>query len=643
MADHAVADYGGWPSPISAADVARAGTRLGQAAWHAGRVWWVEGRPEEQGRSVVVSMARDGAPRDELPEGFDARSAVHEYGGGAFCVGEPGLAFVNAADQCVYLLSGRDAAPRRLTPAQAAASYADLQFDVRRRRIIAVREDHAATPGPAASLVSIALDPPAAVQTLTDGEDFFASPRLSPDGQSLVWLTWRHPDMPWDGTRLWRADWDTAGRLQSPCPLAGGPGESLFNPLFAPDGRLYVVSDASGWWNIGRLDAAGGFTPVLVRQADFGQPQWMFGQSTLSFDDDGQLYALFSESGFWQMARIDVDGGRLDIFDLPFTHLEQLRARGGELAFIGGSPSEAPTLCVMSASGAGLQRLRSASESVWDETLISTPQATVFPTADDDQAHALFYPPRNPRIQAPTERRPPLLIKCHGGPTGATSTALDPRIQFWTSRGFAVLDVNYRGSTGYGREYRRKLYGRWGIADVQDCEAGVRHLIREDLIDPARVVISGASAGGYTVLCVLTWSNIAAAGTSYYGIGDLKRLLAGTHKFESRYLGRLIGPDDSEYDARSPLQHAHRISCPVLFLQGGKDRVVPPDQADTMAAALRERGLAVAQVTFPEERHGFRDAANLTRALESELTFYARVLGLDVPLPATPLIIDNLD
>ena len=386
---------------------------------------------------------------------------------------------------------------------------------------------------------------------------------------------------------------------------------------------------------------AQGLQAVTQKQAEFGVPQWVFGQSTYCFDAQGELYSLFTRDGLWQLAHVDKTSGELNIYDLPLTHLEQLHCANGQLVFLGGSATQALTLCRLPIRRPTLETIRHADAAPWDESRLSTPEALDYPTADGDTAHALYYPPVNPEFRAANDQRPPLLIKCHGGPTGATTTTLDPRIQFWTSRGFAVLDVNYRGSTGYGRAYRQKLYGHWGIADVQDCEYGARYLAERGWVDANKVVITGSSAGGYTVLCVLCFTDIVAAGTSYYGIADLERLLASTHKFESRYLGRLIGENPALLRQRSPLYHAEKVSCPVLFLQGLKDKVVPPDQATAMVEVLRERGIPVAYVSFPEERHGFKAADNIVTALESELAFYAKVLGFTAADTLPLLQIEN--
>lgn len=629
--------YGAWSSPIAPEAIAAAGLKIGQVAWFDGDLCWEERRPSENGRTTIVRALSTGWHEDLLPPPYDVRSAVHEYGGGAFCAAAGCLWFVNGGDQAIYRRD-RDGSIHSVTTPDDDCSYADLQIGSGANCLYAVCERAGDGTEPQASLVRIGAD--GGCTALQAGHDFYANPRLSLDGKTLAWLAWNHPDMPWDSTELWSADVDGDGRLGTAVRLAGGAEESLFGPVFAPNGRLYVASDRNGWWNIHRFED-NALVPVTHESAEFAVPQWVFGQSTFGFDDDGCLYALFTRDGFWSLAQVDLESGALSVFALPATELAQLRVASGRLALVAGNATTPMTLCTVATDGTGFERIQGPPALTSEAGALSTPETLKYSTAAGETAHALFYPPCNPGFVAPEGERPPLLIKCHGGPTGATSTALDPRIQFWTSRGFAVLDVNYRGSTGYGRAYRQALYGRWGVADVEDCVYGAGTLVQQGLVDAERVLISGSSAGGYTVLAVLAFANIAAAGASYYGIGDLARLMASTHKFESRYLRRLIGSDDALLRARSPLYHAHEVTCPVLFLQGGKDKVVPPDQATRMASALRERGIPVACVLFPEERHGFRDGINIARAIGSELAFYGRILGFSPAGTLPSLLIEN--
>lgn len=636
--------YGSWPSSISAAHVAAAGRKFTELAVDRGaangpRLYWLESRPEEAGRNTIMALAEHGA-QSCLDAPASARSAVHEYGGGAFTVHAGFIWFVNAADQAVWMRDC-DGNLFTVTDPETDTRFADLQYDPRFGRLIAIAEDlDASGDEPAARVVIIHRD--GRLQTLAEGHDFYASPRLSPRADRLVWLAWNHPHMPWDITELWQASIDEKGNVGAPVPLWQPDATSLFGPVFDPDGRLHVVADVDDWWNIHREYEAGkGFEALTAESGEFGVPQWMFGQSTYDFTDDGRLFALLTQDGIWRIGEVDRETGAFQPLRQDCDFFEQITTLGDRIAVVAASPERAKHIRRLDIHGAS-EVLRAVDNLPADAEL-SRPEPMSWPTGDDETAHGLFYPPASERWSASADERPPLILKCHGGPTGATDTALDARIQYWTSRGYAVLDVNYRGSTGYGRGYRMALDGAWGIADVEDCRTGAAHLVETDRIDPERVLISGSSAGGYTVLSVLTFTDLAAAGASYYGIGDLKRLLDSTHKFESRYLGRLIGYDEAGLIERSPLYHADQLSCPVLFLQGGEDKVVPPEQAEVMVEALRERSVPVAYVRFEAERHGFRNADNIMTAIEAERSFYSRVLGITDVEDLEPLTIENLD
>lgn len=632
--------YGSWPSPITAAHVAAAGRKFADlkvdtADSAAPVLYWIESRPDEAGRNTIMRAGPSGPAESLLPAPLSARSSVYEYGGGAFTVHAGVVWFVSASDHAIWRRDP-DGGLTRLTD-DGPARFADLQYDPVSDWLIAVVETERGDQEPRASLESIDVD--GVRQVIASGHDFYASPRLSPGGQRLVWLAWNHPDMPWDATELWQSERDGHGRYCEPTCRWAPENASLFGPLFDPAGRLYVVCDADNWWNIYRENATGsGFEQLTREEAEFGVPQWVFGQSTCAFAEDGTLYAMVTRDGIWQLGRVDTATGTFDAMALGHDFFEQLQVMGDRPVVVA---ADAATPKRIIALEGDIPHLIRAGDGLPVEARLSRPEPVTWNTADGDVAHGLFYAPAAADFQAPPEERPPLILKCHGGPTGATSTAQDARIQYWTSRGYALLDVNYRGSTGYGRRYRDKLAGAWGVADVADCVWGARALAARNLIDPARVLISGSSAGGYTVLCVLTFTDVAAAGASYYGIGDLGRLLASTHKFESRYLQRLIGNDGALLAARSPLHHAEQLSCPVLFLQGLQDKVVPPDQAQAMVDALTARGIPVAYVTFEDERHGFRDAANIRCAIEAERSFYTQVLGIAGVDDREVLRIDN--
>lgn len=633
--------YGSWPSAITAADVAAAGRKIADprvdSAADTDTLYWLESRPDEAGRNTIMRRDAQGHIESLLDAPASARSAVHEYGGGAFTVHAGVLWFVNAADQAIWRRAPEGTA-HALTDPEAAVQFADLQYDAVHDRLFAVAEIARDDNEPQAAIECIGAQ--GQRMTVASGHDFYASPRLAPAGDRLVWLAWNHPDMPWDAAALYQADIDSEGVIGTPRCLWAPVETSLFGPVFAPDGTLHVVCDADNWWNIYRESGPGAFTPLTAERAEFGVPQWVFGQSTYAFTESGRLIAMASAEGVWQLGEVARDTGAFTPWPLGLDFFEHIRAFGDDIVVIGANARTPKQLLRIEANSGDMQVLR-ASDGLPEAATLSMPEAMSWPTADGETAHGLFYAPTSPVYVGPADERPPLILKCHGGPTGATSTALDARIQYWTSRGYALLDVNYRGSTGYGRAYRQSLAGAWGVADVADCVHGARHLTAAGRVDGERVLISGSSAGGYTVLCVLTFTNIAAAGASYYGIGDLRRLMASTHKFESRYLHRLIGDDEASLVERSPLAHAERLSCPVLFLQGLKDKVVPPDQAETMADALRSRGVPVALVTFADERHGFKTAANISAAIESERAFYTRVLGVAGVDDCIALAIEN--
>ncbi len=633
----AVVPFGAWASPISTEMVLQQGVRLFQPRIDADATYWLETRPREDGRTVLVVESADGERRDVNPPGSSVRSRVHEYGGGAFLARSGHVWFVENRDQAIYRVVGEGKATR-LT-AEPADRHADLDRDDTRGRLVCVCETHR-DGGPPDNFIA-SIDDDGTKRRIAEGHDFYSSPRVSPDGRRMAWITWDHPRLPWDGSQLWVADLDDSGTPLAPTAVAGGDEESVTIPAWGPDGRLFFVSDRRDWWNLYAWDGDG-VVEVARMDAEAGLPHWVFGQSTYGFVDEHTMVFAASSEGRWTLYRTDLRNGVPESVAFPYDAIEHVAAGSGRACVLAGGARNAPA--VYSWSADGTRRLVGSSDAEAPRDWLSVPEAIAFPTGREEVAHGLFYPPRNPDFEGRAEELPPIIVKCHGGPTGATSTAQDLRLHFWTSRGFAVLDLDYRGSTGYGRAYRRSLYGRWGVADVEDCVAAVRYLARAGRIDGDRALISGGSAGGYTVLCALTFTDAFRAGASYYGIGDLESLFATTHKFEARYDYWLLGagPDAADlYRERSPLHHADRLDCPVIFFQGGQDRVVPPEQSQVMARALRAKGLPVAYLEFPEEAHGFRQASTIQRALEAELSFYCRLLGLPLP-DVPPLQIDNL-
>ena len=637
--------YGTWPSPITPDAIVAETIRLSSVSLDGGRVAWPEGRPGEGGRNVLVQADASGRGRleDLTPPPFNVRSGVHEYGGGAYAVSGNRLWFSNYTDGRVYSRTGDHAVPTPLT-AEGPARYGDLTLDPGRRRLLAVRETHAGDAPPANDLVAISLDDGSA-RVLASGHDFYAAPAPSPDGRRLAWLAWDQPDMPWDGAVLWLAELDGDGVPGAPTRIIGGSGGSAFQPAWSPDGALWCVADPEGWWNLHRWQ--GGELRCMHRaEHEFGKPLWQLGTTTYGFDASGAVVCTWRAVDGWRLGRLGANG-TMRAIPLPWTNVDSLVVEGRTAAFIGGAPDRSTSVVTVDLESGETRVLRASSTLAIDDRLLSRAVAIRFPTGEEggETAHGYWYAPHNASCRAPAGERPPLLVLSHGGPTGATGDTLSPSIQFWTSRGFAVLDVDYRGSTGYGRAYRERLYGEWGVVDVEDCVAGARHLAGTGRADPARLAIRGGSAGGYTTLAALTFHDVFRAGASYYGISDLEVLAADTHKFEARYLDRLVGEWPAErdvYRARSPLHHAERLGCPIIFFQGLDDRVVPPNQAELMAGELDRQGLPVACLMFEGEGHGFRKADTIRRCLEAELAFYGRVFGFEPADPLPPLDIRNL-
>lgn len=620
---------------------------LSQPLIEGASVYWVEGRPQEAGRSVVVRWAA-GAYEDVTPPGFNVRTRVHEYGSGSYTVGDGVVYFANFADQRVYRQRPGEA-PQAITP-ETALRYADFIVDTARERLICVREDHRPA-GREAINTLVALPFEGGEQrVLAEGNDFYAAPRLSPDGRRLAWLTWNHPNMPWDGTELWTADVAADGSLHNRQLMAGGPAESIFQPEWSPDGVLHFISDRSGWWNLYRLP--GGDVPaecLYAMDADFGMAQWVFGLGTYAFESSSRIVCAYTRDGQAHMARLDTAAGTLTPLDLPyalaFPSHGRIVAGQGRLAYIGTSATRPSAVVLFDSAGGGHQVLRASTTVAIDDGYIALAQSIEFPTENGLTAYGYYYPPRNRDYEAPAGELPPLIVTSHGGPTSATTGDWDLAVQYWTSRGFAFLDVNYGGSTGYGRAYRQRLNDNWGIVDVDDCINGARYLAARGLVDGERLIIRGGSAGGYTTLCAITHHDVFRAAASYFGVSDAEALARDTHKFESRYTDNLIGPYPERKDiyvARSPIHVADRCSAALILFQGLDDEVVPPNQSEAMFTAARNKELPVAYISFEGEGHGFRRAENIKRALEAELYFYGRVLGFEPDEVIEPVEIENL-
>lgn len=603
--------------------MARSAIRLGEVRAVGDSVYWAERHPSEGGRTTVLRARPESDPEELVSQPFNVRTRAQEYGGGAWLAMPDGLFFSHFADQRLYILrTGEEA--RALT-AEGPWRFAEACHDARRQRLIAVREDHSGDGEPTNTLVAVDTSS-GEVRTLAEGADFYSNPVLSPDGDALAWLEWSHPLMPWDGTKLFVAELDAAGSIGARRHVAGADRVSVFQPQWAPGGELVYVADETGWWNLYSW-VDGDERPLAPKTAEFGLPQWVFGQSTYSISPDGKLWCAYGEGGQWKLGLIEsIQTPRLQEISTPYTEIDQLGATGSTLYFRAGAPDMPQSIAAFDLAREDFETIRYSAEP--DKKLrryYSIPRAIEFPTTGGETAHGYFYAPRNPDFSAPDGERPPLVVISHGGPTAANSNGFSPAVQFWTTRGYGVVDVNYRGSTGYGRAYRDRLHGNWGVFDIDDCCQAALHLAEMGLADRDRLLIRGGSAGGYTTLGALAFRDVFAAGASYYGVGDLEALAQDTHKFESRYLDGLIGPYPESvelYHERSPIHHVHGFDRPVIVLQGSDDKVVPPNQAESIVKALREKGVLVAYVLFDGEGHGFRRAENIEHALNAELAFY---------------------
>ncbi len=679
-------------------------------------LYWTEMRPLEDGRYAVVRRGPDGEIGDVTPPGVNARTLVHEYGGGMYTPfrnerGGESVLFSDQADQRLYRqdLSAGDgpaeagadgqttsrpagpagepgearwSAPRPVTPAppaERAHRYADGRVTPHGRLMVCVRERHEADGSVVNELVSLPTDGSAPPRTIASGHDFYAAPRLSPNGRRLAWLSWDHPRMPWDGTELWVAELAADGALSRERLVAGGPEESVLQPLWSPAGDLHFASDRTGWWNLYRVDGerlghaavaatapktAGGSgppqaRPLAPRSAEFAKAPWVFGLQHSVFLDNGTLVVCFTEDGRDHLAVLESGGpasgcdapagptARLHEIDSPYTVVYSLAPLGERVGMIAASHTEGGQVAVLDPVGGACDVVRRGRPVPIDPVFVSRPEPLVFPTGGSLTAHADYYPPTNPDFFGPADELPPLLVLSHGGPTGASEAMLSLEVQYWTSRGVAVVEVNYGGSTGYGREYRERLRGAWGVVDTEDCINAARYLVARGDADPRRLAIQGGSAGGYTTLNALTRYDVFSAGASYFGLADLEAFATGgTHKFESRYLDSLVGPYPEMrhvYRERSPIDHVDDLSCPVILLQGLDDVIVPPHQAEIIVEALQRKRLPFAYLAFEGEQHGFRMAENIVRAQEAELYFYGRVFGFMPADAIEPVTIENLD
>lgn len=637
--------YGSWPSPISAESIVQ-GSRFMHSLYHdEGYLYWVEGRPEEGGRSTIMRWRAGSDPEEILPAPWNARSRVQEYGGRSILVAGGTIWFSNFADQRLYRFSPGQA-PVAITP-EAPLRFGACILDAQRERLICIREDHRPVGEPENTLVALPLQGESEGEVLFSGADFVSAAALSPDGEQIAFVHWDHPNMPWDNTSLVSARFAADGTLAGLVTHNPDGGESLFDPQWDRRGRLHVVSDRNNWWSLYRVvGTAFELLDLPLVEAEVGGPQWSIGEHEYRFLPDGRIVAAVSQWGIRQLYILDPERGSAELLALDSASVTDFVAVD-DLLYVIHSPVDRPgeLLATDAAGTRGLVIRRSRDDSpapAW----VPEYQPVNFPTGGGATAYGNYYPPTNPEVLAPAEGAPPLLVFVHGGPTASARPVMSLSTMYWTSRGFAVLDLNYRGSTGYGREYRRALYGQWGVADVEDAVAGARWLAGQGLADPDKLIISGGSAGGYTTLAAHAFHDTFSAGTSYFGISDIEALAHETHKFESRYADQMIGPYPERRDLyveRSPIHHLEGFNAPLLLLQGLDDKVVPPNQSEMIFEALKSRGVPTAYISFEGEGHGFRKSENQVRALEAEYYFYARVLGLEPAEALPPVDIIGLD
>ncbi|MGH2406577.1 MAG: S9 family peptidase [Candidatus Limnocylindrales bacterium] len=635
-----IAPYGSWRSSITIDTLLVDRVFAAEPRFDGEAVCWHEGRPSEGGRGVVVRALPGGGVEDLTPSGANVRDGVHEYGGGAWTVADGVVYYSNFGDGRLYRTlpgtPGPDGGPAAepITP-EADVRYADISVDAARSRLIAIREDHRGQGVAVNEIVAIPLgapgSPPAEPTVLVSGADFYGPVHLSPEGRRLAWLTWALPDMPWDGSELVVADLDRAGMPVVPRTIAGSRAESIAEPRWSPDGRLHFVSDRTDWWNIYRLETDGSVVPVAPMAAESAGPQWVFGLASYDFAADGSIVASVRGDGLDGLLRISDEGAPAPIL-VPFAEIDYVAVSGSRALVLGSSAGEPDQVALIELDSGALAVLRRTSAASFPAAEVSVPRPITFPTEGGLNAHALYYAPQNDAFAGPPGERPPLRVLSHGGPTASIGAGFRGAIQFFTSRGIAVVDVDYGGSTGHGRDYRSRLDGTWGVVDVDDCINAARYLVATGEVDPQRIAVQGGSAGGYTTLAALAFRDFFTAGVSYFGIGDLTGFDMDTHKFESRYTERLVGPWPETQDLwheRSPILHVEQMSAPMLILQGLDDHVVPPSQAEQIVAALAAKGIPYAYLPFAGEGHGFRKAENIRRSYEAELSFYGQVFGFE--------------
>ncbi len=639
--DMTEAPYGSWESPISAELTTRNAVGLRSVRLDGDDLYWIESRPDEGGRRVIVKRDKGGNVTDAIPEGFSSRTRVHEYGGGSYNVWDGVIYFSNHSDQILYRHTPghtSNQAPEALT--SEGYRYADCIMDASHNQLICVQEDHTEEGEPVNTLVSVSLDADHKVRTLFSGTDFVSSPALNPSGETLVWITWDHPNMNWDDTKMWAADVTEQGSLSGTESFVSRASLSVQEPRWTADGKLYYIADPDNWWNFQTFDDDGA-RAIHQYEGEFGK-SGALGAHSYAFLSNTEVIAKFERDGTSHLATVDLSSGEVNEIATPYASISKVYSNGERIYLIGSTTTSASEIAEY--KDGAFMTIRKSQEPIVDTAYISEPEAITFPNLKGEPTHAFYYAPKNPNFMAPDDELPPLIVRLHGGPTGATSAAFRANNQYWTSRGFAIIDVNYGGSTGYGREYRERLRRLWGVVDIDDTKAVLNYLIEQDLADEDRLLIRGGSAGGYSVLVALSQHDVFAAGANYYGISDLEVLARDTHKYESRYLDSLIGkyPEDIDiYKARSPINFLDGFKSPLIVFQGILDPVVPKNQSELIVDALREKGVPVAYYPYEGEYHGFGKKENIIHSLESELVFYGKVLGFEPAGELPEIVIDN--
>ena len=624
--------FGSWKSPITAKIAAEAGITFEDIRVDKNKLAWLEGRPYEDGRYVAVGRDINGKTKDLIPNGYNVRNAVHEYGGASYAIHDELLIFVNWDDQRLYKVVNRSK-PQVMTDCPnipRGERYSDLFITSDGKWLFCVNESHVEKGEPENKIIAISLENRSVNCTVVKGKDFYSSPRVSSDGTKLCWLEWDHPNMPWDGCELHVAVLQCNERvsIKTEIIVAGGLNESVLQPEWAPAGGLYFITDISGWWNLS-VWSGDDIKRVLVETKDYAGPAWRFGLSTYSFLSKNRV-ALRSSNGLKGEIKIIENSSDIVSLEVPHTEITYLVGDGDNLYYIGSSPGTLPEIVRLKLDGS-IKTIKKSSDIVFNKNFFSKPEQICFQTTENDVAYANYYPPTNPYFIGLENEKPPLLVLSHGGPTSSCTTALNlKQVQYFTSRGFAVVDVNYRGSTGFGKVYRDSLKGKWGVYDMDDCISAAHFLADKGLVDRARLIIKGGSAGGYTTINALTFRDDFAVGATYYGIADLSVFIEDTHKFESKYLESLIGPyseNKNLYYERSAINYTDQLSCPMIIFQGSEDKIVPPSQAEMLSNALKKKFIPYSYILFEGEQHGFRKSGNIIKSQEAELFFYGKMLG----------------